>query len=134
VASRHAGETARDLIKRAQDIARNTQPLFDRIERWSKVELSRSDAQELARLAATLRWNDPHRVEAATLLAVNRPEDEGMDLWRVFNRVQEATTSMALNALSRNGRRMTTRPLTEPFSNVAFNEQLWQLAEDFAEA
>jgi hypothetical protein len=130
----HAGESARTLIDRIRHLARNTAPLFKQIESWQRKQLTDAAAREYARLAATLRWGDPHRFEPEQLLEVRRADDEGNDLWRVFNRVQEATTRLKLPGVARSGRATRSAPLNELSANLRFNQQLWQLTEEFAGA
>jgi hypothetical protein len=129
---RHAGEAAHNIIERVRALARNTGPLFQQIESWQRKELSEAQRNEFARLAATLRWGDPHRFLPEEILQVRRPEDDKGDLWTVFNRVQEATTRGGLEGVARTGRAVRSRPLTEVSTDLRFNEQLWKLAEEFA--
>lgn len=130
---RHTGDLARDLIGRAQSLAKNTAPMFEQIDRWSRIDLSAARRSEFARMAAVLRWNDPQRVEPEDLLRVRRPEDDRGDLWTTFNRVQESATRGGIPGISSAGRRVTTRALGEVNAETRFNAQLWQLATEFAE-
>lgn len=129
---RHTGDAARHLIERMQALAKNTAPLFTQIESWQKLDMDKAARHEYARQAAMLRWGDPHRFEAEDLLAVRRAEDDKGDLWTVFNRVQEATTRGGVQGYTADGRRATARAINEPQRSVRFNEQLWQLTEEFA--
>lgn len=129
---RHAGQTASQLIDRMQALARNTAPLFQQIDEWRTKRLTRPQADEFARLAAQLRWGDAHRFLAPEVLRVRRAEDDGADLWTVFNRVQENTVRGGLQGLSRTGRAATSRPLSELSGTTLYNAQLWRLAEEFA--
>lgn len=123
---------AHDIIERMRQLAKNTAPLFQQIESWQRKELSAPQRLEFARLAATLRFGDPYRFDPAELLLPRREEDDAGNLWAVFNRVQEATTKGGMVGLSATGRQATARPLNEVTANVRFNEQLWQLAEEFS--
>jgi hypothetical protein len=129
---RHAGETAAELLSRMQSLAKNTGPLFDQIDRWQEKRLTAPQANEFARLAATLRWGDPHRFDASEVLRVRRAEDDGDSLWAVFNRVQENTVRGGIEGLASTGRRAVARPLSEIGHNTKFNADLWRLAEEFA--
>jgi hypothetical protein len=128
----HAGESAKTLIDRVRNMSKGLTPMFQQVESWQRKDLTAATQLEYARLVATLRWGDPHRFPLEELLAARRPQDEGSDLWRTFNRVQEATTNLSLGGLSRNGRATMSRPLTEVTNNIRFNERLWQLTEEFA--
>lgn len=128
----HAGEAARNVIERVRELARSSTPLFQQIETWQRRQLTAPQREEFARLAATLRWGDPHRFSPQELLAVRREEDDGGDLWTTFNRVQESTTNLSLPGLARSGRTTTSKPLTQIDANLNYNRSLWQLAEEFA--
>lgn len=130
---RHTGDAAADLIHRMQQLAKNTTHLYSQIDRWSKVDLSKSQRIEFARFAAQLRWGDAQRFTPAELLEPRRAEDDKGDLWSVFNRVQENTVRGGIEGLSRSGRAATSRPLSDITRSVDYNAQLWQLAEEVAE-
>jgi Domain of unknown function (DUF932) len=129
----HTGESADELIARMQNLARNTAPTFDKIAKWSRIELSATQRNDFARFAVQLRNGDAGRFEAEDVLSTRRGEDEGNDLWRVFNRVQENLVVGGIAGVSRNGRRTHAMPLKEVGANVGFNAKLWRLAEEFAE-
>jgi hypothetical protein len=129
---RHSGDAAADLIHRMRQLAKNTTQLYTSIDRWSKIDLSKSQRHEFARFAAQLRWGDAQRFEVEDLLAVRRPEDDRGDLWTTFNRLQENTVRGGMSGLSRSGRAATARPLSDISRSVDYNAQLWALAEEFA--
>jgi Domain of unknown function (DUF932) len=130
---RHTGDAAADLIHRMQQLARNTSDLYNKIDRWSKIDLTKNQRLEFARFAAQLRWGDAQRFSPAELLDVRRAEDDRGDLWTTFNRVQENTVRGGIEGLSRSGRAATSRPLSDISRSVDYNAQLWQLAEEVAE-
>ena len=130
---RHSGAAAATLVERMQALAKNTAPLFQQIDRWSHVDMSKARRHDFARMAAQLRWADADRFTVEDLLQVRRPEDDRGDLWTVFNRLQETTTQgHGLEGLTRTGRVTTARPLKEIQANLTYNSQLWELAEEFS--
>ena len=129
---RHSGDAAADLIHRMRSLAANTQSLYEKIERWSKKDLTRAQRQEFARFASILRWGDPHRFDVEDLLQVRRAGDDRGDLWTTFNRVQENTVLGGIAGVSRSGRAATSRPLTDIDRGADYNAQLWNLAEEVA--
>ena len=130
---RHTGDAAADLIHRMQQLARNTSDLYNKIDRWSRIDLTKNQRLEFAKFAAQLRWGDAQRFSPAELLDVRRAEDDRGDLWTTFNRVQENTVRGGIEGLSRSGRAATSRPLSDISRSVDYNAQLWQLAEEVAE-
>src|SRR5690606_8214834 len=75
---RHAGDAARELIAKAAEMAKDTTRIFRRIEEWSRKELTLSQAHDLARRAAAIRWGERwEQYPTDALLAPRRAEDEG---------------------------------------------------------
>lgn len=129
---RHSGDAAAALIERVRGIARNTSGLYEKIDRWSKVDLSTEKARTFARYAGFLRFGADGMYSPEELLGVRREEDDAGNLWSVFNRVQENAVRGGLSGLTRTGRAATSRPLSDISRDVDFNSQLWTLAEEFA--
>lgn len=132
-ATRHVSDAADAVIRAAQDMARRSTTFVQTIDRWDAIELSADEAIEFARGAAMLRFGDVNRFDPRTMLATVRAEDEGRSLWRVFNRVQEATTNRRLTGFNADGRRLASSPLASVDRTIDYNAQLWSLAEEFAE-
>ena len=80
--------------------------------------LTVEEAAKFARQAAQLKFsnNDISETVINNLLAVNRIEDEGSDLWTVFNRIQENLTYDVRNMND----------------DIRLNQQLFSLAEQYA--
>lgn len=129
---RHAGDAARELVERMRELSKSTLPMFQQIERWTKTDLAPARRVEFARLAAALRWPTAGTVRPGQLLEVRRAGDDAGDLWSVFNRVQEATTRLSLEAVAASGRATMTKPLREIGPSLKFNADLWELAEEFS--
>ena len=97
------------------------------------------DAQEstaLAMHALLLRYGNvaDAPVEAETLLKARRPEDEGTDLWRTMNRLQENLVRGGVSDFHRDrrGKLRSVRALRGIDSKVSLNKALWGLAEPLA--
>ncbi len=122
------------VLEHADRMIEQAPAVADRLDRWSRIRLCPERQQALARRAALLRWDDA--VFTDDLLTTRRDEDRGDDLWTVFNRAQEsvlrggiAVTRYVDNTLTRT-RRAT--PVRGALQQVRLNEQLWNLAEEFA--
>jgi len=76
-------------------------------------------------------------IAPAQLLQSRRRDDNGADLWRTFNRIQENAARGGLSAWGHdaNGhrRRTTTREVKAIDQDVKLNRALWHLAERMAE-
>ena len=69
-------------------------------------------------------------LEMVGLLSPKRSEDEGDDLWRVFNVVQENFVRGGVEMSSPNGRRTKLRGLQNIMALNKVNTQLWEIAEE----
>ena len=65
------------------------------------------------------------------LLAVERPEDAGDSLWTVFNRVQEKLVTGKF-CYKMGAKLRKARAIKNFNQDLKLNEQLWELAEEFA--
>jgi hypothetical protein len=104
------------------------------IHQWKNTPLSEEDAFHLAEQGIKLRWPDETLAPISPLVALSpsREADVGLDLWRVFNRVQ----SSLIQGGQRDGGRKTafgkqfraTKGIKALDANVRINSQLWELA------
>jgi hypothetical protein len=104
------------------------------IASWSNIELPKARQLELARIAMALRWSKDAPYEPSALLQPRRGDDAGDSLWHVFNRVQENCMKGGIEGTNANGRKVTSRELTQIDQNAEFNSALWGAAETFATA
>ena len=81
--------------------------IFDAYNRLKSRELNNRELLEIANRAAKLRFPTSYNeLDYEQLLNVNRKEDEGNNLWLVYNRIQENLTKSGL-LNSRNGNRLS---------------------------
>jgi len=135
---RHVGLTI-DMVQNAVTGILERAPEYVRsIEQWGARIMSNEEQIELARQSARVRWGvEASGVSETRLLATRRGEDWGADLWRVFNRVQEAVIQGGpivrrfneTGALVSNRRAPSIRGVAE---SLRVNRELWQIAESFA--
>lgn len=101
--------------------------VFGKIQEFGGIELEHDIRVRFARDAAKLRF--PNGAENPEMLLQPRREiDRAKDLWTTYNVVQE-------NCM-RGGQRLNkrvSRPLLELTKQQNFNEELWSLAEEYAE-
>lgn len=65
------------------------------------------------------------------LLAPKRGADQGEDLWKVFNVIQEKLVNGGYERLSDKGRKSTSRAIGDPAREIRFNKDLWEMAESY---
>jgi len=82
-----------DLDHFIYNISNKAQNVINHLNSWKQKNLTSEQIQNLAYNAAKLRFNeDDEKFNPIDLLRVNRVEDEGEDVWTVFNRIQENLT------------------------------------------
>lgn len=139
-----------------EDMLRNTvdalPTLMERIEKLRQVKLLYSQAQAMARAGVQTRWNmfnteelvkQPNGVYAteATVrdaLKVQRNEDDYMDAFTVFNRIQEAVVRgnafvKSLTEKNSEGIMRKARPINSVSEGIRINSELWDIADAVCE-
>jgi hypothetical protein len=124
---------------------------IERMRRFQEVKLSEAAMREFAFRAALLRWKDPREiiktqkengvyVARETLRDINaapRFEDGAFDLWHTFNRVQENVINGGARVYSITGKKegyRASKAVTAAPEVVRINRELWDIAEEFANA
>ncbi len=118
------GEVVRAALELASRFA-NMQVIC---EAMAARDLSVAERQCFAAKALELRYEGYAPVLPDRLLGVRRPADEGSDLWRVYNRVQENLLRGGLPGRSQGGRQLHTRAIGAIREDVRINLALWNLA------
>ena len=139
-----------------EDMLRNTvdalPTLMGRIEKLRQTKLLYSQAQAMARAGVQTRWNmfntealvkQPNGVYAteATVrdaLKVQRNEDDYMDAFTVFNRIQEAVVRgnafvKSLTEKNNEGIMRKARPVNSVSEGIRINSELWDIADAVCE-
>jgi hypothetical protein len=126
---RHVGdaEEVRDAIKSTVDSSKNS---LKAVTAMTKRKLNQKEQSRFASSAAALTW-DEQKFDPALLLASNRMEDEGDDVWRVFNRIQENLIRGGVQFVSQASQRsFRTRGITHIGRSTDLNVGLWNLAKE----
>lgn len=140
----HKGDVISDVIEGAFCVVDQLPQVIETARDWSGLKLSAGEQLAFARAAAQIRWEpetvlgeqrETAPIPATDLLRVRRISDNGGDLWRTFNRVQEGLVAGGQHYDQRNdeGRRVarrTVRPVANVDQNRVVNRALWTLAEE----
>jgi hypothetical protein len=133
---RHAGFDPEEVVQASFRLLEYTPRVGELVQRLRERLLDRQESLLLAQHALRLRYPRPEDapVDADTLLKAQRPEDEGIDLWRTTNRLQESLTRGGASdgRLDLHGRVRSVRALRGIDSKVTLNQRLWTLAERLA--
>ncbi len=96
-------------------------------------ELSTDEKVDFLRKSAEVRFGKEKvlkDMEIVGLLTPNRMEDEGDDMWKVFNVVQEKFVRGGVEMTTQRGRRTKLRGLQNIMAVNQINTKLWELAEE----
>jgi hypothetical protein len=131
VAIRHMGYTFEALREQVLAMINSLPNLVQKINTFRDTPLSDEQMTEFALKAASLRWKTKNiQIDVVELLASERNEDNGANLWNVFNRIQEKLVNGGINY--NNGRKTRkVRALKNFTADMQFNGELWQLAEEY---
>lgn len=133
-----------------EDMLRNTvanlPAMMERINLLKSVQLSSATAYEMAKRSVATRWD---MFDAQTkgvyaidktitdVLAINRNEDDHMDAFTVFNRIQESVIRgkafvKSITEATPYGSIRKARPINSVKENIRINSELWNIAEELA--
>jgi hypothetical protein len=113
---KHTEVNYRDLPQIIAKMNNKAIILAEEISSMKRKQLSVDDMKKFAFEAARLRFDDTTEMNVEDLLRINRIEDEGNDVWTVFNRIQENLTADVKNLNA----------------DILLNQQLFALADQYA--
>jgi hypothetical protein len=126
----HRGNVVDDVIAAALKVSERFGSLAAQVERMEARRLLKDEQLAFAERALALRFPDAAQsgMQPSQLLACRRAEDDGDDLWRVYNRCQEHLIRGGLCRRSPGGRLTRMRRISSIGRDVQLNGQLWDLA------
>ena len=130
---KHVGEQPLQLDRVVEKLADTAPLVFRKIDQMNKVTLTGFEAVNFARKAAELRFGEGQSVDTADVLKVRRAADEGLNLWKVFNRVQENILRPAddFKMTTADNKIRKVKATKAIDASVRINKGLWHLAESF---
>lgn len=129
--ARHSVSAEEQLIQDALALGEKFHSVEEVIDNWKGVKVKPSVRDELARLAAQLRYGDAWMYPVESLLAPRRDGDRHDTLWHIFTRLQENMTLGGFKGRSVRGQQVQALPLTGIERDAKFNATLWQLTGEF---
>ena len=124
VSIRHVNYTFESLQAKVDEMISKLPGLVNKINLFKATTLTDTQMQQFAIKACALR--SKQTINIMDVLNATRPEDEGNDLWAVFNRVQEKL----VNGMFKTGTRKA-RVIKNFQQDIKINEQLFELAESY---
>ena len=131
VSIRHTGYSFEELQSKITGVIEKLPNLVEKINVFKTTELSNEQVVEFATKASQLRFNNEKSetvVDINGLLIVERTEDEGNDLWSVFNRVQEKLINGNFSYGRKNRKARSIKNFTQ---DLNINKDLWEMANDY---
>ena len=127
----HKGKIAERVVEGAYEILQGFERVEESREAMRAVSLDTGEQEVFARAALSLKYDPkkPAPVSEEQILEPRRIDDQGSDLWSVFNRCQEGLVKGGLEGRTASGRRQRTRPVWGIDQNLKLNRALWMLAE-----
>ena len=135
VKMRHLGYTFEELQEQIKGMVERLPLTVESMNKMKQIEMSQDAAIEFARKAVATRFNENEieniSVDINTLLIPTRKEDEGNDLWSVFNVVQEKILDGDFNYTF--GVKVRKARKIKNFSqDLKINKELFNLALEYA--
>ena len=132
---RHMGYTFEELQEQIKGMVERLPLTVESMNKMKQIEMSQDAAIEFARKAVATRFNENEieniSVDINTLLIPTRKEDEGNDLWSVFNVVQEKILDGDFNYTF--GVKVRKARKIKNFSqDLKINKELFNLALEYA--
>lgn len=133
---KHIGFNPDDFMQSAVQIAGSAGDIASQMDVLKQIELIPQAKSIFAKSAHKLVYDEPDEapIQPDDLLKTRRYEDEGSDVWSVFNVVQSNIIDGGLRGskIGANGRRrrVTTRPVKALDKNLKLNQALWVLTQE----
>ena len=132
---RHMGYTFEELQLKIKEMVERLPLTVESMNKMKQVELDEKKAEEFAIKALATRFNEEEMtritVDVKELLKPTRKEDEGSDLWSIFNVVQEKLIEGDFNYVAGSKSRKARR-IKNFNQDLKVNQALFDLALEFA--
>jgi hypothetical protein len=130
---RHKGYSFEELKKTVFELVEKLPVTIETLNKFREVTLTEEQKVEFALSAIGIRFGENGaEVQVEELLKPIRKEDEGDELWQVFNVIQEKLSRGGFKYKASTGRNKTARSIKNFNRDIELNEQLYELAESFA--
>ena len=130
---RHQRFDLDDVKRLTESFAGKLPKIEGSVNRMMEREMTTDEKIDFVCKSAEIRFSKEkvlNDMEIVGLLSPNRTEDEGDDMWKVFNVVQEKFVRGGMGYSSPKGRRTKLRGLQNIMAINQVNTKLWELAEE----
>ncbi len=135
---KHVGFKKDDVIEASYRVLENLPQVMGSVESMKATQLNRAEQLLFAEQALAIRYDgEPIPVSPDRILRARRYDDQGGDLWKTLNIVQENTIKGGVRGMvkDKDGRvkHIMTRKVGSIDKDTALNKALWTLAERMKE-
>ena len=131
---RHTGFNPDDVKRLTESFAKKLPIIQNSVDKMMGKMLTEGEKIDFAKNASIIKWgmgSIPATLNMEDLITPIRKEDEGDDLWKVFNVVQEKFIKGGVEYKSNKGRKTSLKGLKNIMVTNQMNTKLWTLAEAF---
>jgi hypothetical protein len=137
VKMRHMGYTFEELQVQIREMVEQLPLTVESMNKMKEIKLNEEQAKELAKKALTTRFTEDQveemNINLDELLAPTRKEDEGSDLWSVFNVIQEKILDGSFSYMT--GAKIRKARKVKNFKqDMEINQKLFAMAAEFIAA
>lgn len=134
---RHYGYSFEELQDVIKTMVEKLPLTVDSLNKFRSIELGQDQMVDFAKKALSTRFNDEElehiKIDLTDLLTPTRKEDNGSDLWSVYNVIQEKLTHGMFNYQYGNKSRKA-RKIKNFNKDLELNEKLYDLALEYVPA
>jgi len=130
---RHMGYSFEDLRNYITELVNTLPRVVENLNKFTKFEMTPEAQYDFAMKAVEARFGEEKQLskdEIDRLLNSERNEDEGNDLWKVLNRIQEKLTLGGFSYLNIKGQPRKARAVKNFSQDLEMNKKLWEIAEE----
>ncbi len=131
---KHIGFCEEDVSNAIESIVSYLPILEEKINSYKEISLEPAEELAFAKAAAKIRFDtEIHDIDYKSMLEVRRSGDQGRDLWRCFNRVEEACLRGGVKGKNLTSQRnFTSKELQSIDSKLSIGQQLFGLVDKVA--
>ena len=135
---RHMGYSFEELKELVNKVVEDLPHVVNKINKFTERVMTKEEQREFAIKALQARFGEERVVdenEISSILVSRRNQDNGDDLYRVFNRIQEGVVRGGFDIAGRTkSGRKKVRSITNIEKDIELNKKIWAIASEFVEA
>ncbi len=131
---KHIGFCEADISDAIKETVSYLPLLEERINTYKNIQLSSHEELSFAKAAAAIRFDtDVLDINYNSMLEARRDGDIGNDLWKIFNKIEEACARGGIKGKNRlTNRNFTSKAIQSIDSSLSIGEKLFGLADKIA--